>query len=202
VVAGLPGSDAGRLRLLVSDGVRTTVADGEPTVRVGNGAPVVRIDTPAVTLTVPRQGNVTLSGSAWDREDGRLGEGVLAWQSSRDGDLGTGRELRTRTLSAGEHEITLRATDGTGAVGTATVQVVVDGNSLQPVPDAPTNAAVGTIFLRFANGGDPRPPPASARVPVVEPPVVQILAIVAVTLSVLVVVVWVTIVRLDRPQEA
>jgi hypothetical protein len=198
----LPGSANGRLRLLVSDGVHTTVADGEPTVSVVNGPPIVRIDTPALTLTVPLQANVTLSGGAWDREDGRLGDGVLAWHSSRDGELGAGRELRTRALSPGAHEITLRATDSTGAVSAAAVWLTVDASMVQPVADAPTEAALAGIFDAFASGGDPRPPPPAARVPVVEPPVVQILGLVAVTLSLLVLAVWAAVIRFDRPREA
>jgi hypothetical protein len=160
---------------------------------------VVRIDTPAVPMSVPLQAKVTLSGSGWDREEGPLDEDALAWHSSLDGDLGSGSELRTRELTAGSHQITLRATDASGAVSSTVATIVVDGKVRQELPDASTDSAVGTIFERFASGADPRPPPPSERIPVVEPPVAQILGIAAVTLSVLVIAVWAAVVRFDRP---
>jgi hypothetical protein len=201
-VDDLPGALKGRLRLLVSDGIHTTIADDEPVVRVADHPPGVRIDTPALNLNVPLQATVTLSGSAWDREDGALDGVALSWQSSRDGELGTGRELRTRELSAGEHQITLRATDSSGGVSTAVATVNVDFSIRQPLPGSVLDGAVGTMFERFATGADARPAPPSSRAPVVEPPVTQILSIAAVTLAVLVIAVWAAVVRFDRPRQA
>jgi hypothetical protein len=57
---------------------------------------------------------VILHGSAWDIDDQLLAEGGLAWRSSRDGDLGSGRFLVRRNLTVGTHVITLRGTDSGG----------------------------------------------------------------------------------------
>lgn len=104
---------------------------------------------PVVTLSQPTDGaqllttqSVTLQGSATDGEDGVLGDGALAWSSSRDGNLGTGRQ-RTVTLSAGTHTLTLTATDSLGATGSASVLVTVT----PPGQTAPT-----VTITRPANG--------------------------------------------------
>ncbi len=62
---------------------------------------------------------------AGDVEDGPLPPAQLAWSSDLDGDLGTGREVLTDTLSFGRHEITLTATDDDGEMAEATITLHV-----------------------------------------------------------------------------
>ncbi|MDY7229590.1 PKD domain-containing protein [Hyalangium rubrum] len=87
---------------------------------------------PVVTLTQPTEGSrffttqaITLEGSATDAEDGTLADSALAWTSSKDGTLGTGRQVTGVVLSAGVHALTLTATDSLGATASASVLVTV-----------------------------------------------------------------------------
>ena len=115
VFVRLPGADRGRLRLLLSDGVRVTVASDEPIVRIANRAPSVRIEAPAGPFALPVGAAVRFLGDAFDPEDRALPREAFTWSSSIDGELGQGRELEVATLSAGTHRIDLVATDRTAS---------------------------------------------------------------------------------------
>ena len=65
-----------------------------------------------------------LQGSAYDLEDGTLGDAAFDWSSSIDGVLGTGASLNTAELTTGHHVITLVATDSDGM--STQVQVPID----------------------------------------------------------------------------
>lgn len=67
---------------------------------------------------------MTLSGVATDLVDGDLSS-AIRWTSLLDGLLGTGSSISTATLSAGEHQVTLSATDSAGLTGTTDVLVIV-----------------------------------------------------------------------------
>lgn len=156
-VERLPGSDRGRLRILVSDGVHTTVAGGEPTVRVPDRPPRAWILSPGVPLRVPLGSRVELAGAASDPEGRIIGDAGLRWSSSRDGELGTGAGLTVEGLSAGHHVITLTATDPAGGVGVASMTIEVDPAVVEQAPSADLETAIGRLFERRATGDDPRP---------------------------------------------
>jgi hypothetical protein len=67
---------------------------------------------------------IDFSAAASDLEDGPLSQSALAWQSSIDGQFGSGEAFQA-SLSAGDHLITLIATDSAGATGTGTVSITV-----------------------------------------------------------------------------
>jgi hypothetical protein len=84
---------------------------------------------PVVIITSPTDGSefasgetITFRGTATD-EDGDLADS-LAWASSKDGTIGTGREFST-TLSNGVHTITASATDSNNATGSDSVTITV-----------------------------------------------------------------------------
>lgn len=156
-VDSLPGSDAGRLRMLVSDGIHTTIADGEPTVRVPNRPPTVWIEAPSVPMAYPVGGKIVLTGAAHDREDRDVPDAGLAWSSSIDGSLGSGPEVTTRTLSPGRHRIVLEATDTAGASALASIELTVDGSMVAAGPSPELEATVAGILERKAAGMDPAP---------------------------------------------
>jgi hypothetical protein len=154
-IARLPGAERGRFRLLVSDGVRTSVATDEPIVRIPNRTPAVRIDAPARPLALPLGGLLRLAGDAVDPEDRSLPEDGLAWTSSIDGPLGHGRELAVDDLSAGRHRIQLVATDSDGAEASASVELVVDPSMVEAAPPPALVAEVGRIMDAFEAGQNP-----------------------------------------------
>ncbi len=105
----LPGG-SGLLRVVASDGLLS----GQDT----SGAFNVPKHAPSVQILLPNQNQVfyptqqvVLQGSAYDLEDGTLGDPSFQWSSSIDGDLGTGASLSTAELSTGQHTITLTVTD-------------------------------------------------------------------------------------------
>ena len=151
----LPGAERGRFRLLVSDGVRTSVAAAEPVVAMPNRAPAVRIEEPARPLTLPLGGSVRFGGDAFDPEDRALADVALTWTSSIDGPLGHGRELEVDDLSAGRHQIQLIATDSGGATAGASVELVVDPAMVEADPPPALAAELQQILDRFEAGENP-----------------------------------------------
>jgi hypothetical protein len=100
-------------------------ASGTATVRIVVNTP------PSPTIVLPPEGAaffagqpVTFSGSASDPEQ-EIPASVLSWSSHIDGALGSGPELDLATLSPGTHRITLTASDDFGAIGAATVAIIV-----------------------------------------------------------------------------
>ena len=105
------------------------VSDG-----LGMGSSYVYISVaakpPEATILQPGEGGFVtageplgLSGDAFDKEED-LTDAQLVWSSDRDGVLGTGRDIAA-TLSAGEHTITLTATDRDGLAGSDSAHVHV-----------------------------------------------------------------------------
>jgi Matrixin len=88
-----------------------------------NSAPVVQILSPTNGESEAEGATWTFTGKATDKEDGSLSASMV-WTSNVDGKLGTGASL-TKLLSAGNHVITAKATDSSGAISTQTVGVEV-----------------------------------------------------------------------------
>jgi hypothetical protein len=155
VIETLPGSEEGRLRMVVTDGITTEIASDEPIVRVPNRAPVAWIDSPAVPMTFPLGRRITISGAAQDAEDRNVPQDAMTWSSSIDGRLGTGPEVITRGLSAGTHTITLEARDTAGAIGSASIELVVDGSTVEAPPPEALEIAVAGFLDAYGQGIDP-----------------------------------------------
>ena len=119
----LAGSDLGRIRVLVSDGVNTAFDDSDGNFHLPRKAPTANIISPGSGESYLSEQTVVLYGEAYDREDGTLNGPALVWLSSLDGTLGTGRLVAVTGLSIGKHTITLRATDSDAMSGTATINL-------------------------------------------------------------------------------
>jgi len=119
----LPGSDNALVKIKVSDGINTTSDVSNASFRVTDKAPLVFLLWPEEGERLLPNQPAVLAGLATDPEDGPLPDDALAWFSNVDGPLGVGGNLLVDALSCGAHEITLRATDSSGMVGMATVQV-------------------------------------------------------------------------------
>jgi len=75
-----------------------------------NTAPVVTITNPLTGATFNDAASIPFTGTASDAEDGDISAN-LNWNSSIDGDFGTGGSVMTSSLSVGVHTITASATD-------------------------------------------------------------------------------------------
>src|SRR5205823_549067 len=86
-------------------------------------APTVAITAPADNTEVLFAQTAAFTATASDTIDGDLGA-AIRWTSDRDGALGTGASLSTKSLSLGLHTITAAATDADHH--TASVQLAVE----------------------------------------------------------------------------
>ena len=139
----IPGSEDAALRVITSDGFRST-SKTVGFLHVPNNAPTVKVASPMDGTVFSGAQTVVLAASAADREDGPLEEGQVTWSSSVDGELGTGSqlELPATALAEGKHVITVTATDSAGRTGNDTVNIEVSRVAV-PVntPPAITSAA-------------------------------------------------------------
>lgn len=86
---------------------------GDTNTQAANQSPTASIVSPSGTYFKEGE-NIAFNGNGTDKEDGQLIGSALEWTSSVDGLLGTGSTLITSALTAGDHEITLTATDSEG----------------------------------------------------------------------------------------
>lgn len=120
----LAGGDNAYLRLIASDGFNTTTADS-PVFAVTRKAPQPLIFAPEPDTEFPIGYQLMLTGDGYDLEDGALLDEHFQWSSDRDGALGSGRSVLVDTLSKGVHVLFLTVKDSEGALGVATVQIII-----------------------------------------------------------------------------
>jgi len=126
------GGEQLRVRIVATDGINTAWDDSDGSVQIGRKSPSGQIASPSEGTAFARPEAVLLLGRGIDLEDGELRGEALVWRSDRDGVLGTGNHVVTRSLSRGRHILTLTATDSDG--GTATTSVAI--NMVPPAPPA------------------------------------------------------------------
>jgi hypothetical protein len=105
----LPGGSA-LLRVVASYGF-LTAQDTSAALTVPLHAPSAQMLNPAEGQVFYPTQQVSLQGTAYDLEDGTLGDSAFAWSSSLDGFLGSGANLNTAELSTGTQVITMTVTD-------------------------------------------------------------------------------------------
>lgn len=122
----LPGGTDLLVRVVVSDGLRSTSATSPLSARPNN-PPTVVISSPADEQRATGAQTVLLRASVADPEDGSRDGTAVEWSSDLDGVLGTGAELLQRAdrLSEGTHTITATARDSAGGMGTSAVTLHV-----------------------------------------------------------------------------
>lgn len=147
----LPGSSTARIRVIASDGLRSTVATSAA-FTLPNLAPTVEVHSPADGFIATGAQSIPLTATAADVEDGSL-NGSVVWSSNLDGQLGTGSSLvqRADLLSVGTHRITATVTDSAGAAGSAGVTIVVKRVA---TPEPPTSDYVFGGFEPPVDAGD------------------------------------------------
>lgn len=143
----------GRFQVLASDGLNTASAQTGALQPSGSYAgsvgspPWIYIATPDNSLSFRKGATIVLHGNGWDLEDNALSGSSLAWSSNVDGPLGTGRLASMRTLSVGQHVITLVGTDSNGLTAQDTTTITVTDRGL------PTLGEVCQAVLGFGGPG-------------------------------------------------
>jgi hypothetical protein len=153
-LASLPGGANAFFRVTANDGVNTAFDTNDAGFNVPDAAPSAYIFTPADNAVFPLGGTVILTGQGADPENGAFTEEQLNWSSDLDGELGSGHELITDTLSPGLHKVTLRVTDVAGLSDETFVFVNIDPNVRIEKPGQTERDQVAGIF----NGQVPEQP--------------------------------------------
>lgn len=138
----LPGGKRAQIAILASDGVNTTEAKSPAFLVAAKGprVAILSLEPGARYLTGI---SVTLEGAAHDFEDGAIVGDRLAWESDKDGFLGTGRVLPVQDLSIGDHIITFTAVDSDGNTGSYAIRVT----------NLPTYRAYFPLVVKESPGG-------------------------------------------------
>ncbi|UQU62305.1 hypothetical protein COUCH_25115 [Couchioplanes caeruleus] len=120
----LPGGTHAQLKVIASDGIRSTAAASK-TFSLPDLAPMVTVSAPGTGNVFTGEQAISFAAQANDVEDGHLDGTAVHWSSDRDGPLGTGAHLpwRADQLSEGQHVITVTAHDSAGHTSTATVRI-------------------------------------------------------------------------------
>lgn len=103
-----------------ADTARIVVVDPD-----GDQAPVAEIEAPSEGASFAPGDTISFQGSGTDLENGALTGASLSWSSDIDGEIGTGEQVESATLSSGDHVVILTATDSQGQTGTDSVRITV-----------------------------------------------------------------------------
>jgi uncharacterized repeat protein (TIGR01451 family) len=157
--ARLPGGAHLRLRVIAQDSVRTAGDASDADFIAGNRPPELEIRRPEDGSSSQAGQLVFLLARAADREDAAILD-TVHWNSDRDGSLGTGGEISTRSLSVGLHSITASVTDSGGATASASISLTI--TAAVPPPEQCTEWLVDGNFelagwAAWAHGGIPEP---------------------------------------------
>jgi hypothetical protein len=153
----IAGTSQGLLRVLATDGFRTTIDQSDNLFTVEKHAPQAVIQSPVNNSLYVEDQTLILEGYGYDNEDGQLGNEFLSWSSDLDGTLGTGKSLAVNamTLTEGVHTITLTAHDGDLQKGSA--QLTIQINRSRPTLPASLSIAPNAIILTGYEGSGQTP---------------------------------------------
>jgi len=158
----LPGAaGTARIMLSVSDGINSGTAVS-PAFSVNLKSTIdVAILSPESGAAFPIGDPISIEGRAFDVDDGVLTGDSLQWESNLNGALGIGETLSASGLSAGQHTITLTATDKQGNKGVAFVPIAIAGGlpsvslTVTPLDTLPTTCVQALINALPESSGVP-----------------------------------------------
>jgi hypothetical protein len=159
-IQGVFGSGENFQSRLLKDGTHTISLQARDSEGAQDTAKVVitveNNDPPFVTITSPTDGSmffsgrvVTFAGTGIDPERGNLPGTAFKWNSSVNGDIGTGNPLAVSTLSQGHHIITLTCTDAEGLDATDRIEI-----DIQDVIWVPQQFPTIQLGINAAQSGD------------------------------------------------
>ncbi|MBX2997535.1 MAG: hypothetical protein KF893_03420 [Caldilineaceae bacterium] len=122
--AGLPASNEAMIRVLVNDGMNTSMDTSNAVFTMSNHPPAPYIGTPVDGARLGTDSQFLFTGGAMDSEDGMLSGDGLAWFINGEA-AGTGVELLVEDLPVGAHTVRLVATDSQNATAETEITVLV-----------------------------------------------------------------------------
>jgi hypothetical protein len=131
-IDNLPGSTAGSVEVVASDGFNTTT-DVFNGVIVPGKAPRIMIQSPEQDSVVTDDMPIVFVAFAQDTEDGLIDSELIEWSSDISGSLGNGGELfiAPAGIPSGPHRITASVTDSSGMSANASVDISFDDSVIQ-----------------------------------------------------------------------
>lgn len=127
------------------------------TIKVQNNPPRVIVTSPIDNSTHTYSKPITFVATVSDTEESILTGDSVVWESDKDGFLGFGTSFNRDSLSVGDHEITVTATDSLGETGSDTISITVSNAAPSVVITAPTHNSgevYGATVIFFANATD------------------------------------------------
>ncbi|MFO8010338.1 MAG: PKD domain-containing protein [Dehalococcoidia bacterium] len=92
----------------------------------GGGSIEVTVDAPADGAAFEEFSPVRFTGTAFDKDEIPIMGESLVWESSIDGEIGTGATVTSSDLSAGSHTITFTAMDSEGDTASESISIKVN----------------------------------------------------------------------------
>jgi hypothetical protein len=136
----IPGTLQGRIRVVATDGILTTIVESPDDFIVDDKPPVVEVYTPEEGATYPQSGSLAFSAQGFDLEDDHLDAKSIRWESDRSGYMGYGYQIDGSLLATGIHVITVTAIDSIGQTSSVqrTIEVLPSpGTGLSPNTEDP-----------------------------------------------------------------
>lgn len=145
-LAELGETSQGKIRIQVSDGLRTSQDESDGMFVTPNSAPICNITSPSNGQLFVGIQQATFEASSFDKEGGLL---AINWQSNLNGSLGNGDSLArsVHTLAEGLHTITMTCTDNGGLSDSDTVNIRVSRVTPVIKGDADTNGQIDRVDL-------------------------------------------------------
>ena len=117
----------------------------------------MRSQSPTDASQSPLGESVTFNGNAQDNASNPLTDASLVWRSSKDGIIGIGESVITSSLSAGNHTITLTATDAYGLPQTTSISISINAGCTEYTAyyiyvDCRDASGTGTRILYWTSG--------------------------------------------------
>ena len=148
----IPGSSRAMIRVVATDGLRSSQAQSAAIFTVAKRGPDVSVQTPDNNHLYVGDQTIIFTADGFDLEDGQLPDAAFTWSSNLNGSLGTGRSfsIKASTLQEATHVITLSARDSDNQVTTKTVSIRV----FRERPVLPATLSIGSANLYMqANRG-------------------------------------------------
>jgi len=138
----VPGGDAMRVKVEVSDGVNTTSDVSDTPFGAEEKAPIPLLFAPEAGRLVRRGEGVAMVGDGLDLQAGTIDSENLSWFSSIDGFIGKSADIAATDLYCGAHEIALEVLGENGIPGVKATDITVHGGCEDLVYVLPASAHV------------------------------------------------------------